>query len=67
MSRVGRLLGAQGADAAGLAFDALQRARDEGIPSPRPLPHNWIGNPVTRTRGGAPSSRTVRRTRAPLA
>lgn len=25
-----------------------QRARDEALPSPRPLPSYWIGNPVTR-------------------
>jgi predicted phosphodiesterase len=25
-----------------------QRARDEGLPSARPLPNNWIGNPMTR-------------------
>lgn len=25
-----------------------QRARDEGLPSARPLPNNWIGNPITR-------------------
>lgn len=25
-----------------------QRARDEGLPSERPLPSNWIGNPMTR-------------------
>ncbi|MDY7225268.1 metallophosphoesterase family protein [Hyalangium rubrum] len=26
----------------------VQRARDEGLSSPRPLPSYWIGNPITR-------------------
>ncbi len=26
----------------------VQRARDEKLPSPRPLPSYWIGNPITR-------------------
>jgi predicted phosphodiesterase len=26
----------------------VQRARDEGLPSSRPLPSYWIGNPITR-------------------